>query len=139
MYTKVDQLLATTGISLDNGGGIPKLERFLEHFRQYKIFVYTGLNCDEIMFEGRVKTSERQNLLYDEVIRHYHVIGNLTAAMAKRFVCKACVKGGRRYVTHACDQTCSSCMMSPPCVATGVRFSCADCETFSEPDLFHQP
>ena len=50
IYPKLDQLLAETGISLDNGGGIPELQRFQDHFRQYKIVVYTGLNCDEIMF-----------------------------------------------------------------------------------------
>ena len=42
VYPKVDQLLATTGISLDNGGGNTELERFQDHFRQYKIVVYTG-------------------------------------------------------------------------------------------------
>ena len=93
IYPKVSQLLGTTGISLDNGGGIPELERFQDHFQQYKIVVYTGLNCDEIMYEGSVETSERLNLLYYEVTRHYHVTGNLTEAMAKRFVCKACGKG----------------------------------------------
>ena len=60
IYPKVDQLIAVTGIGLANGGGIPELERFLEHFRQYKIVVYTGLFCDEFMFEGRVETTERQ-------------------------------------------------------------------------------
>ena len=90
--------------------------------------MYNGINCDEIMFEGRVETSERLNLLYDEFTRHYHVIENLTAAMAKWLVCKACGKGGRRDVTHTCDQTCCSYMTSPLCVATGVRIPCADCK-----------
>jgi hypothetical protein len=71
----VDNLLATNGINLDNRGGILELERFQDHFRQYKIVVYTGLNCDTIMFEGQVETSERINLVYDDVTRHYHVIG----------------------------------------------------------------
>ena len=44
IYPKVDQLLETTGISLDNGVGIPELIRFQDYFRQYKIVVYTGLN-----------------------------------------------------------------------------------------------
>jgi hypothetical protein len=95
----VDNLLATTGINLDNGGGIPELERFQDHFRQYKIVVHTGLNCDTIIFEGQVETSERINLLYD-VSRNYHVIGNLTGTMAKKFVCKACGKGCRRDVMN---------------------------------------
>ena len=79
------------------------------------------------MLEGRVESVERLNLLYYEVTRHYHVIGNLTAAMARRYVCKACGKGCRRDVAHTFDQTCSPCMESPPCVATGARIPCADC------------
>ena len=93
IYPKVDQLLAAKDISLDNEGGIPEFERFQDHFRHYKFIVYTGLKCDEIMFEGSVEATERLNLLYDEVTRHYHVIGNLTAAMAIGYVCKACGKG----------------------------------------------
>ena len=104
--------MAAKGISLDNGGKIPELERFQDHFRHYKIVVYTGLNCDDIMFEGRVDAVERLNLLYDEVTQHYHVIGKLTAAMAKRYVCKACGKGCRSDETYTFDQTCSSCMTS---------------------------
>ena len=78
---------------LDNGGGIPELERFQRHSHEYKIVVYVGLNCDDIMFEGKDETSKRLNLLYDDIKQHYHVIGNLTAVMAKRYVCKACCKG----------------------------------------------
>jgi hypothetical protein len=66
IHQAVYNLLAETGICLDNGGGIPELEQFQEHFPQYKIVVYTGLNCDSIMFEGQVETSEHINLLYDE-------------------------------------------------------------------------
>jgi hypothetical protein len=44
--TVVDNLLATTGINLDNGGGNPELERFQDHFRQYKKVVHTVLNCE---------------------------------------------------------------------------------------------
>ena len=61
IYPKVKQVLATTGISLDIGGGIPELECFQDHFRHYKILVYSGLNCDEIMFEGRFESAERLN------------------------------------------------------------------------------
>ena len=39
IYPRVDQLLSATGISLDNGGRIPELERFQDHFRHYKIVV----------------------------------------------------------------------------------------------------
>jgi hypothetical protein len=43
IHNVVDNL-ATTGIDLENGGGIPELENFQDHFGQYKILVYTGLN-----------------------------------------------------------------------------------------------
>ena len=46
IYPKVDWLLATTVIILDNGGGILELEGFQDHFGQYKIVVYTGLKSD---------------------------------------------------------------------------------------------
>ena len=49
LYPRFDQLLAATGISLDSGGGIHELERFQDQLRHYKIVVYTGLNCDEIV------------------------------------------------------------------------------------------
>ena len=36
----VQQLLQTTGIDLQNGGGIPEIQRFQDHFSEYKIVVY---------------------------------------------------------------------------------------------------
>jgi hypothetical protein len=123
----VQNLLATTGIDLSQRAGIPEIERFQDHFCDYKIVVYGGLTCDNIMFEGRVESPTRINLLYDEVTRHYHVIGSLTGDMAKRFVCKGCGKGGHSDTEHKCDQTCSDCMANPPCMISGVRIPCADC------------
>jgi hypothetical protein len=119
IHQAVQNLLTTTVIDLSNGAGIPEIERFQEHFSQYKIVVYEGLNCD-IMYEGHVDSPARINLLYDDVTRHYHVIGSLTGAMAKQFVWKGCGKGCRRDSTHTCDQTCSDCMASPSCVFSGV-------------------
>jgi len=78
----VQPLLKETGIDLTRGGGIPELNRFQEHFRDYKIFVYQGLGCDDIMYEGQVDSFKHLNLLFDDVERHYHVITNLTGAMA---------------------------------------------------------
>jgi len=40
------------------------------------------------MFEGQVASVKRINLLYDDVERNYHVITNLTGAMARKWVCK---------------------------------------------------
>ena len=108
-------------------GGNSELNRFQEHFRDYKIVVYQGLGCDDITFEGQVDSSKHLNLLYDYVERHYHVITNLTGAMAKRYVCKACHKSCGRDITHVCDQTCSDCMASPPCAFSDARTYCDEC------------
>jgi hypothetical protein len=123
----IRNMLDTTGIDLTNGAGIPELVRFQEHFHKYKIVMYQGLSCDNIMFEGRVQSSKRLNLLYDDVHQHYHVITNLTGAMARRYVRKACNKGCESDVTHICDQACSDCMASPPCEFEGVRIPCEGC------------
>jgi len=82
----VRNLLDTAGIDWSGGGRIPELIKFQEHFRDFKITVYQGLTCEDIMFEGQVDSSKRINLLNDNVERHYHVIVNITGAMAKRFV-----------------------------------------------------
>jgi hypothetical protein len=123
----VQNLLETTGINLDNGGGIPELIKFQEHFKEYRIVVYEGMNCDQILFDGQNEEPKCLNLLFDDVTRHYHVINNLTCAMAKQYVCKACSKGCQRGITHVCDQTCSDCMSSPSCVPSGVRVPCDEC------------
>jgi len=70
------------GINLSNGAGIPELVRFQKHFRDYKLFVYGGLNCEHILFEEQVDSTKRLILHYVDVERHYHVIVKLTAATA---------------------------------------------------------
>jgi len=73
------------------------------------------------MFEGQVDSVKRINLIYDDVERHYHVIINLTAAMARRYVCEACNRSCKSDDMHAYDQTFSDCMASPPCAFSHVR------------------
>ena len=68
--------------------GIPELIKFQDHFRNYKITVYQGLACEDIMFEGQVDSSKRINLLYDNVEHQYHVIVNITGAMTKKYYVK---------------------------------------------------
>jgi hypothetical protein len=48
----VDRLLAITGIDLSNGGGVPELIRFQEHFKEYRFVVFAGLNCKDLVFDG---------------------------------------------------------------------------------------
>jgi len=51
----VQSLLETTGIDLQNGGGVPEIRRFQDHYTEYKIVVYSGLNSEDIIFEGQPK------------------------------------------------------------------------------------
>jgi len=119
-------LLETTGIYLSNSAGIPELVRFQEHFRDYKIVVYEGL---------KIKSNLRSNLTRFMMTP----IGtNLTAAMARQYVCKACRKGCTSDVTYVCDQTCSDCVASSPCVFEGVRSSCNECNVHFQSSTFFE-
>ena len=80
--------------------------------------VYAGLNCESIVYQGYVDSDKRINLLCVEVTKHYHVIANLTEAMAKRNVCEGCKYGA----LHPCEQTSSDCMLSPPCISADLEF-----------------
>ena len=116
-----------TGIDLSGCRGIPELIKFQDHFREYKITVYQGLACEDIMFEGQLDSPKRINLLYDDVDPHSHVIVNITGAMAKKYVCNASSKSCASEATHRCDQTCSDCMARPPCAFYAVRIPCTQC------------
>ena len=39
----VRELIQTTGINLDQGGGIRERTQFQEHYKEYRIVVFTGL------------------------------------------------------------------------------------------------
>ena len=89
--------------------------------------VYSGLNCDSIKYQVHVESNKRVNLLFDEVTRHYHVIYNLTRAVAKIYVCEGFKKGCRYGGAHTCEQTCSDCVVSLPCKYAGSRIPCDLC------------
>jgi len=76
----VDSLLETTGIDLSRGGGVPELMHFQEHFKEYRIVVFGGLDCADIIFDGQIESEKRINLVYDAVNKHFHVINSLTGA-----------------------------------------------------------
>jgi hypothetical protein len=63
-----DHLLETTGIILKDGGGVPELLNFQEHSKEYRIVVYVGVNCKDIVFDGQVESEKRLDLLYDDVM-----------------------------------------------------------------------
>jgi len=50
----VDRPLETTGIDQSRGGGVLELMRFQEHFKEYRIVVFGGLNGEDIYFDGQV-------------------------------------------------------------------------------------
>jgi hypothetical protein len=79
----VDHLLETTGIKLANSGDIPELIKFQEHFKELRIVVFGGLNCDDIVFDAHVESEKRINLLYGDGSRHYQMICNLTGTMTQ--------------------------------------------------------
>jgi hypothetical protein len=127
----VDQkLLAETGISLTEGGGIPLLIKFQEHFRPYKITVYRGLACKDIIFKGQVDSPKKINLLYDDVEQHLSRDREYNGRDAKRFMCSACKKSSSSVATHHCEQTCSDCMAIPSCAYACVRLPCAECNRY---------
>jgi len=103
----VQSLLETTGIDLQNGGRIPEIRRFQDHYTEYKIVDCGGLNCDDKILEGQVTSEKRIKLLYDEDNRHYHVITNLTGAMSKRYICEPCNQNCRSGVTHRWREKCT--------------------------------
>jgi len=43
--------------------GVDELQRFQDHFAEYKIVAYEGLNCEDVIFEGKVASEKRVNLL----------------------------------------------------------------------------
>jgi hypothetical protein len=123
----VDNLLATTGIDLTNGGGVPELIKFQEHFKEYRIVVFGGLSCKDIVFDGQVKSEKGINLLYDNVTHLYNVINSSTGVISRRFDCKGCKKGCKSGVMHRCQETCSDFMSVPPCPYDDVRIPCGSC------------
>jgi len=90
---KVSEQLQTSGFDLSREGGISELRDFQRNLSQYRILVYPGQQSENIMFDGQVATSQRINRLH--VGQHYQVIKNLTAAVAKRYVCPPLTRAAR--------------------------------------------
>jgi len=78
------------------------------------------------IFEWQVDSTNGNNLLYDDVDRHYLVVTN----MWKRWRRSTCVKNETwraKITSQTCDQTCSDCMARTPCDFSAVRNPSADC------------
>jgi len=81
------------------------------------------------MFEWEVESTNRLNVLYDDVARHYHVIGKFTGSLARTYVCKECHKACTSDVTHACGQTCSDSVECHSCAFSNVRIHRLNCNS----------
>ena len=108
----MNPVLATTGIDLTNGGGIPELMQFQDHFKEYRIVVFGGLNFEDIVFDGQVESEKRINLLYDDVSHNYLVINSVTCVFYRQYFCKGCNKRFVSGVAHGCQEMCSDCVSS---------------------------
>jgi len=84
---------------------VPELMRFQEHFKEYRIIVFGGVDCEDIYFDGKVESEKRINLVYDAVQRYFHVINSLTGAMTRQYACRGCNKGCERGTAHKCGET----------------------------------
>ena len=86
----IEELLKASGVDLSNGGYFEELEHFQEYLSDYKIVVFYGFNPDRVMFSGNSLSAKKSYLLYDVNSRHYNMITNIKAAMAKRYICNTC-------------------------------------------------
>jgi len=77
----VRKLLVKTGIDL-SGVGDSRINKNSKSIF-VSITIYQGLACEGMLFEGQFDSLKRINILYDDDERHYHVIVNITGAMAR--------------------------------------------------------
>jgi hypothetical protein len=124
MKKPVEDLLVASGVDLSNGGGLEELEQFQVYLSDYKIIMFNALKTDSVIFSGYSVSTKKLYLLYDSDSRHYNVITNLKAAMAKRYMCEAC--DSLYDNTHKCDKKCSQCTATPPCIKDQSK-NCGTC------------
>ena len=86
----IEDLLKASGVGLSNGGSFKELEQLQEYLSDYKIVVFNGLNPDRVIFSGNSLSAKKLYLLYNVNTKHYSVITNIKAAVAKRYICDAC-------------------------------------------------
>jgi hypothetical protein len=73
---------------------------FKSNFRTTKL-LFDGLRPDRAIFSGNSLSAKKLYLLYDQDARHYNVITDLKAVMAKRYICNGCATLYDK--SHKCD------------------------------------
>jgi len=116
----VEVPLKASGVDLSNGGSFKEHKQFQEYLSDYKIVVINGLNTDRLMFSGNSLSGRKFYFLYNADTKHYSVITNIKAAMAKAYNCKACDTFCG--FTHKCDKACSLCTTTPPYTKDETKF-----------------
>jgi hypothetical protein len=111
MKNPVEDLLKASGVDLSNGEGFEELEKFQEYLSDHKIVAFYCLNPDRIMFSGNSDSCKKLYLLYNADTRHYNVISNIKAVMAKKYMCNTVTP----YIIYKCGKACSLCTVTPPC------------------------
>lgn len=123
---RAQQLCADAGIVVPAVGcGIPELQKFQEHLKQYKLVVYNyGSKGRDTIFKGN-NEGPSLNLLYHE--GHFNVITSLTAAFACVYFCEECHIPYNVKNKHRCGGTCICCQQSPSC-PQALKVKCDDCK-----------
>jgi len=75
--------LKASGVDLSNGGGFEEFEHFQGYLSDYKIVVFDGLNPDRVMFSENSLSDKKFYMLYNTDNKHYNVITNIKAVIAK--------------------------------------------------------
>jgi len=66
----VQRLLQTSGISLNQEWCIRELAQFQEYYKDYRVVVFSGFNCEDIIFDGQAQPKKELNFF----MRKSHVI-----------------------------------------------------------------
>jgi hypothetical protein len=120
----VDDLLNESSVDVINDRDLEELREFQEYLSDYKIVAFVALRHDRVIFSGNSLSAKQLYLLYDRESRHYNVITNLKADMAKRYIYNGC---NTLYdYTNKCDKSCSLYSATPvrrirPCIVVHAK------------------
>ncbi|XP_023312242.1 uncharacterized protein LOC108915368 [Anoplophora glabripennis] len=123
---RAHELLQAASVTIpEEGCGIPELQQFQRHLKDYCIVVYQhGTKGRDVVFKGTTE-GPSLNLLYHE--GHYNVITSLTAAFCCHYYCERCNIPYDHKNKHKCGGTCPACQQSPAC-PEDIAVTFSDCQ-----------